>query len=103
MGAEGVPAYQAALDAPVLTPVAESAPTASWTIEPKPTPAASGTLTLVDDNEKGPKDTVRANPAQMTRIKVNFDIRGDYVWHSTFSSTRRTTSCVPTTSSSSGR
>jgi len=35
----------------------------------------------VDDNEKGPKDTVRANPAQITKIKVNFDIRGKYVWH----------------------
>ena len=31
------------------------------------------------DNEKGPKDTVQANPAQITRIKANFDIGGKYV------------------------
>jgi spore coat protein A len=49
-------------------------------VNPDPTPHVGG-QEPVDDNEKGPKDTVRANPAQITRIKVNFDIRGNYVWH----------------------
>ncbi|HEX5849699.1 MAG TPA: multicopper oxidase domain-containing protein, partial [Rubrobacter sp.] len=49
-------------------------------VNPDPTPYL-GAEEPVDDNEKGPKDTVRANPAQITRIKVNFDIAGKYVWH----------------------
>ncbi|HEY4682569.1 MAG TPA: multicopper oxidase [Candidatus Acidoferrales bacterium] len=32
-------------------------------------------------NERGRKDTVRANPAEVTRIKALFDIAGKYVWH----------------------
>jgi spore coat protein A, manganese oxidase len=35
----------------------------------------------VDANEKGPKDTVRANPNEVTFIKAKFDIAGKYVWH----------------------
>jgi len=35
----------------------------------------------VEANERGPKDTVRANPAQITRIKARFDRPGGYVWH----------------------
>jgi spore coat protein A len=34
-----------------------------------------------DANEKGPKDTVRANPGQATHIRAHFDIAGKYVWH----------------------
>jgi spore coat protein A len=49
-------------------------------VNPDPTPHL-GAQEPVDDNEKGPKDTVRANPAQITKIKVNFDILGKYVWH----------------------
>ena len=49
-------------------------------VNPDPTPYL-GADEPVDANEKGPKDTVRANPAQITRIKVNFDIAGKYVWH----------------------
>ncbi len=32
-------------------------------------------------NELGRKDTVRANPGEITRIKSYFDIPGRYVWH----------------------
>ena len=35
----------------------------------------------VDTNEKGPKDTVRANTMQATHIRAHFDIPGNYVWH----------------------
>ena len=49
-------------------------------VNPDPTPYL-GAQEPVEANEKGPKDTVRANPAQITRIKVNFDIAGKYVWH----------------------
>ena len=35
----------------------------------------------VSENERGPKDTVRANPGEVTFIKVKFDIAGKYVWH----------------------
>jgi spore coat protein A, manganese oxidase len=49
-------------------------------VNPDPTPFLQGPAD-VDPNEKGPKDTVRANPAQITKIKVNFDIVGKYVWH----------------------
>jgi spore coat protein A len=35
----------------------------------------------VDPNEKGPKDTVRANPMEATHIRAHFDIVGKYVWH----------------------
>jgi spore coat protein A len=35
----------------------------------------------VGANEKGPKDTVRANPMQATRIRAHFDLPGKYVWH----------------------
>ncbi len=35
-----------------------------------------------DPNETGLKDAVRANPGQVTRIKVPFtDFTGEYVWH----------------------
>jgi len=49
-------------------------------VNPDPTPFLQGPAD-VDPNEKGPKDTVRANPAQITKIKVPFDIAGKYVWH----------------------
>ena len=35
----------------------------------------------VEANERGPKDNVRTNPGQLTRIKARFDCRGGYVWH----------------------
>ncbi len=43
----------------------------------------TGTPIPPDPNERGPKDTVRANPGQVTRILVPFDSRftGEYVWH----------------------
>ncbi|MGE5530249.1 MAG: multicopper oxidase family protein [Patescibacteria group bacterium] len=35
-----------------------------------------------DENERGPKDTVRANPGEVTRIIARFgDFPGDFVWH----------------------
>ena len=37
-----------------------------------------GANLMVDDNEKGPKDTVRANPMQATHIRAHFDIAGNY-------------------------
>jgi spore coat protein A, manganese oxidase len=50
---------------------------------------SSRTPTRIDDNEHGWKDTVRANPGQVTRILVRFDDAGDtahdytghYIWH----------------------
>jgi spore coat protein A len=49
---------------------------------PNPAPGPYlGASRPVDDNELGPKDTVRANPGEITRIKANFDRRGKYVWH----------------------
>jgi spore coat protein A len=50
-------------------------------VNPNPGPFLGAAQELVDANEKGPKDTVRANPNQITRVRVNFDIRGKYVWH----------------------
>jgi spore coat protein A len=76
-----VAAYQAALDA---ARAAAGGPVDAngQLVNPDPTPPPHlGAQEPVDDNEKGPKDTVRANPAQITKIKVNFDIRGKYVWH----------------------
>jgi spore coat protein A, manganese oxidase len=35
----------------------------------------------VEANELGPKDTVQANPGQVTTIKARFDRPGRYVWH----------------------
>ncbi|MDJ0801088.1 MAG: multicopper oxidase domain-containing protein [Calothrix sp. MO_167.B12] len=35
----------------------------------------------VFDNEKGWKDTVVANPGEVTRVIAKFDRRGRYVWH----------------------
>jgi FtsP/CotA-like multicopper oxidase with cupredoxin domain len=35
----------------------------------------------VDEDERGPKDTARANPVQVTRVKASFDIPSGYVWH----------------------
>ena len=62
VGAEGVPAYQAALDAARADaggPVGAN----GELVNPNPSPFLQPQdLTLVDDNEKGPKDTVRANP-----------------------------------------
>ena len=35
-----------------------------------------------DENERGPKDTVRANPGEVTRFIARFgDFPGDFVWH----------------------
>jgi spore coat protein A len=49
-------------------------------VNPDPTPFLLGSAP-VRENERGPKDTVRANPAEVTFIKVNFDIAGKYVYH----------------------
>jgi spore coat protein A len=40
-----------------------------------------GTPKLPDPNEKGWKDTVRANPGEVTRVIAKFDLTGLYVWH----------------------
>lgn len=56
--------------------------------QPNPDPAPFlGAQEPVDDNERGPKDTVRANPNQITRIRARFDLPAGvqtpakYVWH----------------------
>jgi spore coat protein A len=35
----------------------------------------------VEAIERGPRDTVRANPGQVKRIKARFDRPGGYVWY----------------------
>lgn len=40
-----------------------------------------GGPTESEDWERGTKDTVIANPGQITRVKAKFDKRGLYVWH----------------------
>jgi FtsP/CotA-like multicopper oxidase with cupredoxin domain len=72
--------YQTALNA-ARTAAGGPVDADSQLVNPDPTPYLVGAPEPVDDNEKGPKDTVRANPAQITKIKVNFDIAGKYVWH----------------------
>ena len=49
-------------------------------VNPNPDPYLQGAAP-VSANERGPKDTVRANPNEVTFIKVKFDIAGKYVWH----------------------
>jgi spore coat protein A len=49
-------------------------------VNPDPTPYLLGS-SPVRETEEGPKDTVRANPAEVTFIKVSFDIAGKYVYH----------------------
>ena len=49
-------------------------------VNPDPAPYLQGAAP-VSANERGPKDTVRANPNEVTFIKVKFDIAGKYVWH----------------------
>ena len=47
-----------------------------------PTPFFSGQPIAPDPNELGWKDTIRANPGQVTRIIIKWeDLAGDYVWH----------------------
>lgn len=42
----------------------------------------TGTPVPPDENERGPKDTVRANPGEVTRLIARFgDFPGDFVWH----------------------
>ena len=81
-----VPAYQAALTAARMVPavhlvvgqngqatlVTPDNPEQYFSENP------SGNLP-VDPNEKGPKDTVRANPMEATHIRAHFDIAGKYV------------------------
>lgn len=45
------------------------------------TMAPVGPVSPPDANETGYKDTVRALPGQITRIKATFDVPGLYVWH----------------------
>lgn len=40
-----------------------------------------GDVSPAQANEEGYKDTVRAIPGQITRIKARFDVPGLYVWH----------------------
>jgi len=71
--------YQAALDAARARaggPVGANGELAN----PNPANFVTGPAP-VEASERGPKDTVRANPGQVTRIKAKFDRRGGYVWH----------------------
>ena len=52
----------------------------AWS-DPADVPNCVTGMALVEANERGPKDTVRANPGQVKRIKARFDRPGDYVWH----------------------
>jgi spore coat protein A len=74
-----VAGYQQALDAARAT-AGGPVDTNGQLVNPDPTPYVRGNVP-VGANERGPKDTVRANPAQVTYIKANFDIAGKYVWH----------------------
>ena len=86
-----VAGYQAALDE-ARARVGGPVDTNGELVNPDPSPYLGVAEELVDDNEKGPKDTVRANPAQITRIKAKFDLPAGaptpttdkpakYVWH----------------------
>ncbi|HEX5493847.1 MAG TPA: multicopper oxidase [Mycobacteriales bacterium] len=44
-------------------------------------PTGSGQVRGPDAGESGFKDTVLAYPGETTRIKMNFDLAGRYVWH----------------------
>jgi spore coat protein A len=71
--------YQAALDAARARaggPVGAN----GELVNPNPANFVTGPAP-VEANERGPKDTVRANPGQVTRVKAKFDRRGGYVWH----------------------
>ena len=47
-----------------------------------PTPYYTGAILPPDANEVGWKDTIRANPAEVTRIIVRWEgYTGEYVWH----------------------
>ena len=95
-------AYQAALDA---ARAAAGGPVDANgnLVNPDPTPHLVAQEQRWDDNEKGPKDTVRANPAQITKIKVNFDIADKYVWHCHILEHEENDMMRPMTSSSSRR
>ena len=40
-----------------------------------------GFFVAVADGERGWKDTVVANPGEVTRVAATFDLAGRYVWH----------------------
>lgn len=71
--------YQAALDA-ARAAAGGPVDASGRLVNPDPEPFL-GANEPVEANELGPKDTVRANPMQITRVRVNFDIAGGYVWH----------------------
>ena len=48
-----------------------------WSITVTP----AGAVVPPDPNEAGWKDTVRANPGEVTRVIAKFDLTGNYVWH----------------------
>lgn len=48
-----------------------------WSITVTP----AGPAVPPDPNEAGWKDTVRANPGEVTRVIAKFDLTGYYVWH----------------------
>jgi spore coat protein A len=74
--------YQAALDA-ARASAGGPVDAGGELVNPDPTkiPGCITGPAPVEANERGPKDTVRANPGQVTRIKANFDLAGEYVWH----------------------
>jgi spore coat protein A, manganese oxidase len=80
-----VPGYQQALTAARNAAggpfVVDQATNQATLVTPNNPEQYFGANLLVDDNEKGPKDTVRANPMQATHIRAHFDIADKYVWH----------------------
>jgi FtsP/CotA-like multicopper oxidase with cupredoxin domain len=52
----------------------------AWS-DPADVPDCVTGMAPVEANQRGPRDTVRANPGQVKRIKARFDRPGDYVWH----------------------
>ena len=75
-----VAGYQQALDAARAAAGGGPVDDNGRLVNPDPAPYLQGAAP-VSANERGPKDTVRANPNEVTFIKVNFDIAGKYVWH----------------------
>jgi len=85
--------YQAALDA-ARRAAGGTVDATGRLVNPDPTevPGCVTGRAPVEDNERSPKDTVRANPGQVTRIKAKFDLPAGasaptpdkppkYVWH----------------------
>jgi FtsP/CotA-like multicopper oxidase with cupredoxin domain len=83
--------YQAALIAAGRVPYDPAAPTAAMRMDPQDYPDIEpflvGNAVPAGGDEKGPKDTVRANPMEVTTIRAKFDVPAGtstparYVYH----------------------